>query len=149
MNNGISWFHDQLQAHASESITYTRGALSIVYTAVPGRKTFTAQSFDTGVAVKVKTTDWTITAALLIAGFVEPEEGDSVIHERQGVTRKYEVKAPQGEPCYHRSNQDIDFRIHTQEVFMPVTPVPPSLDFSNPDNSQLLLLITGGGLQNV
>jgi len=127
MNNGISWLHDQLQANASESITYHRDALSFPYTAVPGRKTFRDESYDTGVEIKIKTSDWTITAAEILAQFGEPEEGDYILHDRQGITRKYEVKAPFGEPCFHRSNQDIDIRVHTQEIFTPVvTPVDPN-----------------------
>lgn len=116
ISNGISWLHDQQQIHATEIITYVRDDLSVEFSAVVGRKTFREEDYDSGVLIRTQTSDFTITAALLRAQFGDPQEGDKITHFRNGDTRLYEVKSPLGRPCFQRVNQDLDLRIHSQEI---------------------------------
>ena len=118
LQSGITWLAAQLQASAAVAITYTRSATTIVADATPGVTDWTAAS------------DNSITAAWTSRDFIMklsdldtlspaiPVRGDTIAEVgADGVTRTYEVLAPQGAQHYRLMGQCRDLvRIHTKLV---------------------------------
>lgn len=116
MQEAMQRLSDRLQAANSRSITYVRGAYSVVLLARLGGEN--RQSTDqNGIQIYHSDRDYLIQAALLILNSVEtvPQHGDRITDSIDG--KVFEVRAMKNEPCYRLCDgREIDLRVHTFEV---------------------------------
>lgn len=107
-----SWLPGMVQAAAGESITYTRGAVSITLTAVLGRTVY-ASNEEGGGRIIWGDGDFLILAADL-ATFGTPRLGDRISVTLGGETAAFEVQDPAtGEPPWRWSDpQQTQYRVH-------------------------------------
>lgn len=112
---GAAWLGDQLKAHASRTVTYTRGADSVELLASGGevrRETVDAA----GMVAVAETRDWTFNAADLVLDgeTVIPARGDRITdgeHEYEVVT------GLAGEDHWRYSDAArVRIRVHTKRV---------------------------------
>lgn len=105
-----------LQSHAAETVTYTRGAVSVSVSATVGR-TQTEQPIDAnGTTIRSNWIDFLINGPdLVIASVVvKPQQGDTITRSDGAV---YEVTAMGSEPCFRRSSEHGTLlRIHAMRV---------------------------------
>ena len=90
-------------AHASETVTYRRGALSVELSASPVPDTYEAIR-EGGATVQAQRMDWIIPAASLILGgsLVEPQEGDLIEWAIGETTETYELQPVDSEEAVAR-----------------------------------------------
>ena len=118
LEQASNWLEDQRTEHATRTVTYQRGANTVVLSASVGRTIF---EVDTGLGVVERTESrdfLVLTADLVLAGSSTlPERGDR-IRETQGTTTYvYEVMAPGKEPDWRYSDPyRKTLRIHTKHV---------------------------------
>jgi len=118
LQDASAWLTDQLQAHASRPVTYSRDSVSAEVNATIGKTVFeTTNEF--GLVERWESRDFLIPAAALVLDGTAtlPARGD-VIRETQGATTfVYEVLAPGKEPHYRYSDTFRTlWRIHTKLV---------------------------------
>ena len=93
MASGAAWLTDQLQANVAQPVSYLRDGAILAILATFGRKLL---AIDDGIgSLRLEMTDCDFivpAAALQIDGIrFEPERGDTVTLNRNGVTEVYEV----------------------------------------------------------
>lgn len=111
--NAAEWVRDQVAAHISRAVTYTRGAYSVTVYATVGRTNF--RTTDTnGRSILIRSDrDYLIdpTAIVLNGSQSEPARGDRITDGAE----VYEVYSPTGEPCFRSSDPTGKMlRIHTR-----------------------------------
>lgn len=113
MQKAEQFINDTQLACASEKISYLpHGASSAISVdAVVGRSFFSTSSVS-GYQIHSRTLDFIVRISQL--GAVSPARGDAITRQNG---QKYEVCAPDGEPCWRYSGGERDtYRIHAQEV---------------------------------
>lgn len=96
------------------TVAYQRGAYTAQCLAAIGRSTFEAQN-QNGVIETYESRDFLVRVAELPYG--EPQRGDRIVEEMDGVARFYEVAAPKGVPVFHYGDAfESLVRIHTKRV---------------------------------
>jgi hypothetical protein len=119
LGDGSSWLADRLAESAATTCAYKRGANTTTFTATVGRSTFESVS-QSGVAESWESRDYIVKTAALPYG--EPQRGDLIVEERNGVSRFYEVAAPRGVPLFHYADAyQLLVRIHTKQTDRDVT----------------------------
>jgi hypothetical protein len=108
-----TWLAGQFKQHASQTVTYRRGAAEISVQATPGRTT--AEQTDVeGLTVETLVNDFLIQATDLDlgAGPTEPQLGDEIVFA--GDT--YSVRPHGGELWRHSDSYGQVLRIHTKRI---------------------------------
>lgn len=102
LQTGAAWLKNQLQANASQAITYTRGADSVALRGTLGKKLLQLQDMDGGVLLEWTDLDVLIPAAdLMLDGeTVEPRRGDRVTLVMADNTLTFEVQPIGTEPAW-------------------------------------------------
>ncbi len=117
LHSGLAWLSGQLQAHASQPVTYRRGAQQVVVKATLGRRDFESDS--TEGRLYIRANDFLIRAAdLVLNGLATlPERGDQIDVDFGGQVATFEVLAQDGIPPWEYSDpfQHV-MRIHTKKV---------------------------------
>lgn len=111
MRSAADWLNKQREAYASNQIEYIRLAdgETFTLTATCGRTIFRVDNAY-GVFVRVQSSDFLFSAHTL--GF-KPQKGDEI--HCNG--RRYEVLAPNDEPVWRWSGNNLDIiRVHTKEM---------------------------------
>lgn len=119
LRTGTAWLTGQLQAHASEPVTYTRGAETIDVRATFGRKLFQLDDGQGGIRMEWTDKDFLIPVASLALGgnFVVPRRGDEVRVDTGLGVEVYAVLAPGGEaPWTYADPFEQIYRIHGKRV---------------------------------
>lgn len=120
LKTGLAWLTGQLRAHASESVTYTRGYDSIEgVPAVFGRKLLRITD-ETGIRVEWTDMDFLVAADDLVIDQtrLEPARGDVIHIEMPYDTQSFEVM-PFGdnEPAWRWADpHQTMMRIHTKHI---------------------------------
>ena len=115
---GVAYLESRRRAVMSRPVTYLRVAdrASIATYATVGKTPFRIETAD-GLMMHVETRDYIITAADLVQDNLPttPALGDVIDEVIDGVTQRFEVVGPGGEPhCrYHDAARTV-FRIHTK-----------------------------------
>lgn len=113
LSNGMAWLSSQLKAHASESVIYRRGSVSITVTAVRGSSAAN-ETNQQGQQVRVFIRDFLIKAADLVIESVatKPVPGDQIELANGEI---YEVMTDGADPGWRWSDpQHTTLRVHTQ-----------------------------------
>jgi len=110
---GSQWLAQQLGQHASDCITYSRGAVTLKIDATRGTSTFESEDVD-GAIHRVETQDFLITdVSKFESRFGTPQDGDQVNDGKSN----YRVLAPGGEKPYRYSGQHRTvLRIHSKQL---------------------------------
>ncbi len=115
---GAEWLVGQRRAHASLTVTYSRGENSVELSAAIGNTPFELDDGH-GVITRIESRDFLITAWDLVLDGSEtvPQAGDKIRETvgSQGIV--YEAMAPGDEPPYRYSDSHRhSLRIHTKQV---------------------------------
>ena len=116
LQKGQSWLTDQMTTHASQLVTYERGALAVEVRATIGQTVFEHDDGQ-GALIRTQVRDYLIDANRLVLGgeTVLPKPGDHIRETADGKTFVYEVMAIAGEPCWRYSDPfRLKLRIHTK-----------------------------------
>jgi len=116
MKRGSELLVAKQMAHASITVTYSRGEVSADVDAIPGATRFETED-ETGIHVKSQMRDYLIPAASLVLDSVQtlPIEGDRIAEVDGSKRHIYEVLPLGGEPCWRYSDTYRDLlRIHTK-----------------------------------
>lgn len=119
LRSGAAWLASQLKSSAGTLCAYKRGNNTAQFTASISRSTFESQG-QSGVIETWESRDYLAKTDELPYG--EPQRGDLVIEELDGVATFYEVTAPRGVPVFHYADafQTI-IRIHTKQIDRDIT----------------------------
>ena len=112
------WLAGQQREHASQEVTYQRGAENVTLQATIGRTLFELQDAK-GFIQKTESRDYLISTSDLIldSQVVLPQRGDKIIETVGDKTFTYEVLAPGKEPVWRYSDPyRTQLRIHTKHV---------------------------------
>jgi hypothetical protein len=115
---GLTWLADQLKQQASRSVTYGRGADSVVVQATPGKTQF-EQADAHGLKTISETRDYLIQAADLVIGGIPilPERGDQIRDTYGETVHVFEVTPVGNEPPYRFADPyRTVLRIHVREI---------------------------------
>lgn len=117
---GAAWLAARIKASAAETVTYTRGSLTVTggISATPGQTQFEQTDAD-GFGVRIDARDYIVTAAdLVLAGnTVLPERGDLIT---DAASRVHEVLGIGNEPCWRWCDPShVMLRIHTKQIVRP------------------------------
>jgi len=115
---GAAWLADQLKTHASNQISYQRGADQVLVDATIGKTEFEVDD-GSGILQRIQSRDYLIQAADLQLGGVPtlPVAGDRIRETVGNQVFMYEVLAPGNEPPYRYSDPFRKvLRIHTKHV---------------------------------
>ena len=120
LRTGSDWLAGQFAEHATETVTYRRGALSAqVRLRLGGRRDRVAE-VDGGYGwERVESRDFLIPVEDLVLGgqAAEPAAGDRIEQTIGGAAEKYDVLAPGQEKCWRYSDPwKKTFRVHTKHV---------------------------------
>jgi len=98
-----------------ETVTYSRGAVSVFVTAVRGFTAWEKTAPYQGVRVGDRSTDWIIDAASLVVSGTQwtPQRGDEI--EVDGVTFRVMPYGPDNQFWQYHDRERTVFRIHTKE----------------------------------
>jgi hypothetical protein len=119
LKTGVAWLGGQLQAHASRTINYVRGASTITaIAATRGRTEYETTDEEGNVTTSHTDLDWIVDAALLVldGSALEPRSGDRIIETVGAVTHTYEVMPQAGLQCFSMEPTGTLYRIHTKHV---------------------------------
>ena len=106
LKTGAAWLGQQLKASASETVTYTRGAVSVSVQATLGQSLLKLDdNFDgriqrTDADFVIIAQDLTDAFAARSSTFGEPKRGDRITVGFPEGNRVYEALAPGREPCW-------------------------------------------------
>lgn len=122
MKAGLAWLSNQLDANASQTITYTRGATVVTVPAVYGKKLLRlSDKFDGRVATADE--DFDVAAALIQAAFAAqgatfgaPKPGDRITATFPEGMQNHEVKGPGSEPHFQLDEYHLRYLIHGMRV---------------------------------
>ena len=116
-NTAVQWLRDQLKDHASQTVSYKRGATTISnIKATIGRTWITA---DDGLGNKIteRTDRDFIFDASYISSLGDPRRGDQIIEVVDGVTYTYTLLAPGvAEVWRYTDDHRKMIRVHTKQV---------------------------------
>lgn len=118
LQRGAAWLAGQMKSHASQTVVYQRGTLSVSLAATIGRTEFEVLT-ETGGAVRVVTRDYLLDAADLVLGgaVVTPKAGDRIAETVGDEQHVYEATMVGAEPPWRWSDPHRQrLRIHTQRV---------------------------------
>ena len=119
LSDGASWLADQFAASASLTIAYKRGANSSQCSATIGKSMFESAG-QNGVVEQWEARDYIVKTADLPYG--QPQRGDLIIEELNGLSIFYEVTAPRGIPLFHYGDAFQNLvRVHTKQTDRDVT----------------------------
>ena len=107
-----------LRAVCGLTVTYSRGAASVVVQAVKGR-TVPGELDEAGALVRDEGVNWLVAASdLVLSGAaVTPQAGDLISVAEPGGTGRYEVMPLAGGPdCAKSGSPGTQLRIHTRKV---------------------------------
>ena len=124
LEQGASWLDDQRHRHMTRSVSYARGASTVIVQATIGRTVF-EQADEYGVVTKTESLDYLIrTADLVLDGQVTlPKHGDQIRETDGETTFVYEVLSPGDEPIFRYSDPYRKaLRIHTKHIATETTP---------------------------
>jgi hypothetical protein len=112
---GSAWLRSRMLEHASQTVTFVRGATSLEISAVRGRSEFEVIEGES--LVRSRGVDWIVAKnALVVAGQpVRPAIGDEFRETVDGVLRQYRVLAL-GDEVWREEAQGELLRIHTKLV---------------------------------
>jgi len=117
--DGAAWFASQLLASASQTCAYRRGANSSQFSATIGKSMFES-SGQNGVTEQWESRDYIVKTADLPYG--QPQRGDLIVEDVNGVSVFYEVTAPRGVPLFHYGDAFQNLvRVHTKQTDRDVT----------------------------
>jgi hypothetical protein len=117
LERGMAWLAGKLKAHASQTVTYRRGAASLELQAVVGRREL-AQVDEGGFQTAWHATDFVFTAEDLDFGDgpVEPEIGDTITVLLGGLFVTCEVMDEAGGKHFEYSDPTRQIvRVHTKQ----------------------------------
>ena len=118
LETGSNWLEDQRTKHATRSVTYQRGADSVLLQATIGRIVFEIDNGN-GVLERIESRDFLVLAVnlVLLGSAVLPKRGDRIRETQGTVTYVYEVMAPGKEPEWRWSDPyRKTLRIHTKQI---------------------------------
>lgn len=122
LQRGAEYLAAQLQAHASQPVTYRRGtgeeAVEVAIDATIGRSEFELTT-DDGIVERVETRDFLFpTADLVLAETATvPQRGDKIIETIGDATLTYEVLPHQNLPAFRYSDEfRVMLRVHTKLI---------------------------------
>lgn len=119
LSDGASWLADQLAANASMNCAYKRGENTAQVTATIGKSLFESAG-QNGVVEQWESRDYIVKTEELPYG--QPQRGDLIVEEINGVSIFYEVTAPRGVPLFHYGDAFQKLvRIHTKQTDRDVT----------------------------
>ena len=119
LRSGAAWLAGQLAASAGTVCAYKRGNNSSQFTASIGRSVFESQN-SSGVIESWESRDYIVSVSALPYG--EPQRGDVIAEELDGVSTFYEVATPRGVPLFHYADAFRSMvRIHTKQVDRDIT----------------------------
>lgn len=110
LQQGASWLSQQRHKLLATTIQYRRNNGDVTVYAVSaalGRTLFRAEN-EYRMTIRIHSIDFLILSSELP---VEPARGDEIIYNG----KRYEVLAPNDEPCWRWSSDDT-YRIHTKEI---------------------------------
>ncbi len=116
LDTGLAWLDAQRHRHMSGPIRYRRGSLSVDVLASVGHTVFRIDD-GYGRLLRTESRDYLVRAVDLVldGSPILPQYGDEVHETREGVTYRYEVLAPAGEPEWRYSDPyRKTLRIHTK-----------------------------------
>ena len=119
LKDAATWLAGQRKAHASQSVTYSRGAASVSLSATIGRRIDQVDR-ESGFHTETEDRDYLIdTADLVLSGSVTlPEPGDQIVEIDGDKQHTYEVMSPPGDEPHFRysDNHRVTLRIHTKRI---------------------------------
>ena len=119
LRSGVAWLAAEMKSSASTTCAYKRGANTSQVAAAIGSSMFESQN-QSGVVESWEARDYIVQTADLPYG--EPQRGDMIIEELDGVSTFYEVVTPRGVPLFHYADPFRTMvRIHTKQVDRDVT----------------------------
>jgi len=114
LRSGAAWLAGQLAQSAGTTCAYKRGANTSQFVASIGRSVFEAQN-SSGVVEAWESRDYIVSVSALPYG--EPQRGDIILEELDGVSTLYEVSTPRGVPLFHYADAFRSMvRIHTKQI---------------------------------
>lgn len=115
LRTGSAWLAQQLAAAAGTNCAYRRGGNTAQITATIGRSVFEASSQSGGVMESWESRDYLVKTEELPYG--EPQRGDLIVEEVNGIATFYEVAAPRGVPVFHYADAfGTMCRVHTKQT---------------------------------
>ena len=114
LKTGLEFLADKLKTHASETVTYRRGANSVSIQATFGKTTYQIES-ESGFHIGGEIIDFLFLTADLVIGnaVTTPQAGDRIYTDRA----IYEVQFI-GDGCWRYSDPfGKMIRLHTKEIF--------------------------------
>ena len=112
LRDGAAWLTRQIANHASDPITYSRGAVSLSITATKGTTSFDSEQSD-GSMIRFESIDYLIEAATLTPTMGLPQDGD-LIHDGD---HTYELLALNGaQPFRYSDRHRTIIRVHTKQI---------------------------------
>ncbi len=121
IQDGLEFLEVQRKAHMARSVTYTRGAYSVVVQATVGATPVDIDDGD-GMAIRRQHRDYLLASADLVlnAVTVTPAAGDKITDTLADGDHVFEVVPLGAEKCWRASDGDgVTIRIHTKEVTLP------------------------------
>ncbi|HBR20296.1 MAG: hypothetical protein UV78_C0006G0023 [Parcubacteria group bacterium GW2011_GWA2_43_17] len=114
LKTGAQWLSDMRIKHISETVTYSRGVITVQVLGTRGVTKFEVAD-ESGMSVYGQIADWIILTADLVLGgiLIEPKKGDRIIAQ----DKTFEVVFLSGDGCWRYSDpHQITMRIHTKEI---------------------------------
>jgi len=119
LRTGSAWLAQQLAAAAGTTCAYRRGANTAQLLATVGRSTFESEN-QSGIVESWESRDYLIRTEELPYG--EPQRGDLIVEEVNGVPTFYEVSSPRGVPVFHYADAfGTMCRVHTKQSDRDIT----------------------------
>ena len=122
LKTGVEWLTSQLKNNVGQSVTYRRGAYSVVVSATLGESSHDIVT-PAGIVVEVHSRDFLIDVADLVLNGVQatPERGDTIEHvDSQGLTVTHELMSLSNQPAWKYSDPyRLKYRIHTERIKLP------------------------------
>jgi hypothetical protein len=118
LEQASNWLSDQLDEHASSSVEFRRGSLSVSLVAGKARTTFDAVDSN-GMVINVESSDFIITASTIVLDEVAtlPRVGDLITESIGSETHAFEVMRFGTEQCFRQCDPyGHKLRIHTKYV---------------------------------
>jgi hypothetical protein len=121
LQTGVSWLLGKLQTSIAQTITYSRGALSVTLLATLGRKLLKVNDGSGNTRVEVTDADFLIEASLLVFEPDDrpllPERGDRIAVTLNGNDLVFEVLPYGDEPVFRWSDPyETILRVHGKLV---------------------------------
>ncbi len=118
LEDASQWLSGQIDDHASNSVLYRRGSLTVPLVAGKARTTYELTD-SSGMLVEVESRDFLVTAATLILDGIQclPEVGDRIIETVDSSLHAYEVMTFGTEKQYRFCDPyHHKLRVHTKYI---------------------------------